>query len=238
MFGSIEFGAIVNELLAALVAFILGLTAKSTYDAFLRRHPARKFWGDFIKSSDIIVSSPPDNYDETSLHTGFSDLKAAAKVAALLSHFTDQQEGIKLIEANYIHGSLSKNIVLIGGPITNSITQRVMDDASIPFSFENHHLINKKKHKEYKPRLDESGKVIEDYAFILKLKNLFDERYGLIILAGCYGYGTYAAAKAVTDFQILRKINNNNFGQEGIIIKTNIVNDVPQRPLIVDMFDY
>jgi len=227
-----------TNLISAMIFFFLGILSKNFLDIVRKKNPVHYFWNEGLKSSiNIIIPSLSKNYDEFSLHTGHSDLKAFAITSSLLSSFHNNADEIKMIEARYVLDRLDENIVLIGGPITNEITGEIMSNFKIPFSFEGHVLIDNYNNKKYEPKLDENGKILEDYAFILKTKNPYNNKNTLIIIAGCYGYGTYSGAKALTDYDILRKIKRNGtFKSIGLIVKSHIINGIPQRPFLIDSF--
>lgn len=160
-----------TNLLSAMIFFFLGFVSKNFLYIVRKKNPVHNFWDKCLKSSiNIIIPSLSKNYDEFSLHTGHSDLKASAVTSSLLSSFHNNREEIKIIEARCVSNRLDENIVLIGGPITNEITREIMSKFEIPFSFEGHVLNDNYNNKKYVPKL-ENDKILEDYAYILKTNN-------------------------------------------------------------------
>lgn len=233
--------SLIINIVAAVSFFVLGIISKTIFNFIRNKNPARNFWGLCVNSANIIVPSLPTNHNEFSLHTGHSDLKASAEIASLLSFFGIKSEKLRMLEVRYALDRLEDNIVLIGGPETNEITREIMQNFRIPFSFSNHILIDTYHNIKYKPKLDEEKNVLEDYAFILKMKNPYNNQKTIIIISGCFGYGTYAGAVAVTDYKILRtiskKIKKSKVKSIGIIVKSHIINKIPQRPFIVEIFE-
>jgi hypothetical protein len=189
---------LIINLISAVVFFILGIISKNVLDIFRKKKPVDNFWNKCLRSStNIVISSLPANYHEFSLYTGYSDLKASARIASLLPSFHKDPERIKMLEARYASDRLRENVILIGGPIGNELTKRVMKDFEIPFSFVDHTLLDKYHNKKYEAKLGEDGDVLEDYALILRIKNPYNSQKNLFLVAGCYGYGTYSGAEAV-----------------------------------------
>lgn len=231
--------SLIINLVAAVIFFILGIISKTIFDIVRKKNPVRNFWGECLTSPvNIIIPSVPEDYDEFSFHTGYSDMKASAKVSSLLSTFSNVSEGVKILEAKYAYDRLDENVVLIGGPITNEIIRRIIQDFDIPFSFTNHTLIDNYHNKKYEPKLGEDKNVLEDYAFILKIMNPFNNKKILVIIVGCWGYGSYSGSVAVTDYESLRIIRRRTKAKSiGIIVRSHIVHKIPQKPSIIEVFE-
>ena len=228
------------NLLSALIFFLLGVVSKSIFDTIRKKNPVRSFWGECLKSSvNIIVPSGPENYDEFSFHTGYSDLTAAAEIKALLTSHHKKPKEIRILEVKHDGNRLKENLVLIGGPVTNEITMRIFQDIAVPFSFMGHTLIDNLNSKEYKPKSDTNGQVLEDYGLVLRNVNPYNKQKEIIIIAGCYGHGTYSGAVAVTDYEILRDINRKvKPKSRGILVKSHVIHEIPQKPDLVEIFGY
>jgi RNA-binding protein YhbY len=57
------------------------------------------------------------------------------------------------------------------------------------------------------------------------------------LVAGCYGYGTYSGAEAITDTEILREIAGRVKAEQiGVIVKSFIIYRIPQKPAIIEAF--
>ncbi len=236
---SVEWTSVSINLISPVISFILGIISRTIFDIVLRKNPIRNFWSGCLASPvNIIVPSVRLDYIAPSHRAGYSSLNAAAKVESLLSLFTNVPENIRVLESKYAAERLEENIVLIGGPITNELTRRMMQDFDFPFSFRKRTLIDRYQNKEYAPKLAKDGSVLEDFALVLKITNPYNDRRSLVIIAGCFGYGTYSASLAVTNPKSLRIINQKVKSRPtGIVVKSYVIQGVPQRPFIIDVFE-
>lgn len=102
----------------------------------------------------------------------------------------------------YLPEDFNKNIILIGGPIHNSVTKKlVFEDAKgIPFNYDGHNLIythsnnNIQKFSATKFENNQHSFVNNDYALILNIKNPKDRTKRLLMISGCHSIGVYGGA--------------------------------------------
>jgi hypothetical protein len=230
------FPNILEDIVVSIVVFLLGFFLKSIYTHIAITRPMRRIWGAFLDSRcTIIVPTRPKSFTEISLHSGFSDMKAASKVEALVSSLSKgAEERVVICEADFASDKLEDDIVLVGGPISNSLTKRLMQDAGLPLTFVNHTLVNTRQKKEYLARFDERNDCVEDYGLVIKARNPYNEKSEFMLIAGCYGYGTYAASRAITNIkiikEILRKVQSKNLA---LVVSTYVVKGTPQKPKVV-----
>jgi len=224
------------EIISNLIGMGFGVAITKIYEYIRFRRPLRKFWRRFLKEGcAIIVPSVPESYSEASLLGGVSDLRAQAEIAGVLGSLNPQKE-IRCLEARFAAPWLSGNLVLIGGPITNSVTRRFIQefkrDGRLLFEFQNHDLCIYvgEERRRWMAEWNSEGDITLDYGLIYRGSNPWDERYEIIILAGCHGFGTYGAAKAVLKPEIVRELT----GHELIaVIKIHVYDDIPQTPVLV-----
>jgi len=223
----------IAALLSGIALFSLLALLRLLYDIITTKKPVLGFWDRCLRSPVSIVV--PTYSDENSLFTSRTISSASAKVESLLCSFHKKPEEIKIFEAIDVH-NMEENVILIGGPISNEITRKIMQFFKVPFYFENHVLncCNRK----YEPKLDENGDILEDYAFILKTKNPYNNKKNFIVIAGCYVYGCISGVIAVTDRGILRNIYRKAKRKSvGVIIKSHVINNIPQKPFLLEVFE-
>ncbi|MEU7810452.1 hypothetical protein AB0B18_28690 [Micromonospora chalcea] len=100
---------------------------------------------------------------------------------------------------------LRRDLVLIGGPDANSVTaamiQRIRPTLSFGFPAWRKHvvtLVDTTTGVAYRPKYDKRGRVTVDYGLLVRAPNpLADDGTEVIILAGCWGHGTAAAAESL-----------------------------------------
>ncbi len=159
-----------------------------------------EFFRDFIVggkfSGSIVVGAP---FEHGPYLTVSRDGHYAVQLAFFLGSFIDLPKKfvIKLDTEVKAEEAFHRNLILIGGPITNVITYEI--NRYLPVKFEwktNWRLIS--KDKVYSNEFDG---VIE------KIKNPKDKKYSIILLAGLHAEGTKAAILGLT--QQPNKILNN-----------------------------
>ncbi len=104
---------------------------------------------------------------------------------------------------------LKDNLILIGSPKINTITERISEELPIYFDVEKNWLI--------KSKLTGNSYDYEDDAVIIKLKNPFDKKKELIVLAGRRSRGLRSAIIAFTQFP--HEIAKGNVENNKIIAK-------------------
>ena len=227
---------VIWEIISNLIGMGFGVAITKIYEYIKFRRPLRKFWRKFLKEGcAVIVPSVPESYSEASLLGGVSDLRAQAEIAGTLSSLNPQKE-IRCLEARFAAPWLSGNLVLIGGPITNSVTRRFIQEfkrnGRLLFDFQNHDLCIYvgEERRRWMAEWNSEGDITLDYGLIYRGSNPYDERYEIIILAGCHGFGTYGAAKAVLKPEIVNELA----GRELIaVIKIHVYEGIPQTPILV-----
>jgi len=94
------------------------------------------------------------------------------------------------------------DLVLIGGPDTNGVTAEMLNqlDGCLSFAFprwssHNVGLFDRLLSTQILPESDAQGEVVIDYGLIVCARNpLANDDAKVVVLAGCWGYGTAAAA--------------------------------------------
>ncbi len=246
-----------NELLSALVSTLVGALitilaywSQKLYQYFKTRN-VRLFWKPFIKKklTIIITEYPISGNDRLSniaktAGTGWLISKGMALSLAHLLDFceskiTKRQDLIVLGDRT---GNLeTPDAIILGSPANNPYSKIMYDD------------LNKMYDIPYRIIWDEDGIPIEissttgekfspavenglgqDYALIIKADNQLVPRKSILIIAGCYMWGTKAAAEAVTEAKILNEVakETKNSSNVAFIIKTRVVNDTSLGPEI------
>lgn len=225
---------------ATATVLFIGIFIKWIREFIFIEKPIRKFWEEMLKTSvSIVIPSLPKYFNERPSYSGYTDQLGAAHILCLLNSFQSKKsERARIIEEKFNKYMDEENIVLIGGPIANESVKNIMKSFEFPFEFKNHVLIDKYKNKSYGKEYEGVESIPEDYAFIFKKQNPYNPQKTLIIIAGCYGYGSYAGALALTDPVILRDIDRRTETKLiGAVIKTRIYHETPQKPSLEDAFD-
>lgn len=86
---------------------------------------------------------------------------------------------------------INRNIVCIGGPCYNGITDRLMKDSELPVYFEGLDLeddetplVNSETGQKFEKLYDEMSRLIKDWGLFARFKNPYDEKSTIIIACG------------------------------------------------------
>ena len=221
------------NIIAAILFFILGFAGSKLWRVIKISRPIAEFWRYFTTTPTvIIVPTIPEKYKEESLEDGMSDLKAGSKIDGVLSKINEK---IFMQEVKFATDKLiNHNIILIGGPITNAITKEVMTKKIISYTFSDHTIQHRQKGLRFIPKSNANGQLLEDYGMIIRVHNYINPNKYILIIAGCYGYGTMIATEAITDPKILRKILRSKISDECVIIvKSKMIDSGYEKPKIV-----
>jgi hypothetical protein len=195
----------------------------------------KKLWKEYIsKETYGIISTSDLILDIDSFSTGMYDILALSEIRNLLSSFPNTS--LYACSCKRYPPYLDQNnIILFGGPISNSLVKKIMVEKNkTSLQFQDHTIINTKNNKRFKPEIREN-KVIKDFGIIIKMKNPFNSNLNLIIVAGCFDYGTFLSGKALTNPESSKKIlkiAGTNYFE--IVVSGDIIEGIPQSPVIED----
>lgn len=247
--GNELFSAIISTLVGSLLT-LLAIWSKKFY-RFLKTRNVRRFWKPFIsnKLTIIITEYPISGEDRLAniAKTAGSGWLISKGMALSLAHLLDFCES-RITKRNEIivcgdrTGKLeTPNMIILGSPANN------------PYSKSMYEHLSKVYDIPYKIVWEEDGTPIEictasgekfspllvdglghDYAIVIKANYQSIPQKSLLIIAGCYMWGTKAGAEAVTEPRILNEVasETGNSSNVAFIVKTRVVNDSPIGPEI------
>lgn len=239
-----------NELLSAIVSTLVGafLTIlaywlRKAYQFFITRN-VRLFWKPFIneKLTIIITEYPILGNDILSniAKTAGAGWLISKGMALSLAHLLDFCEG-KITKRKDITvcgdrtGSLdTDDMIILGSPANNPYSRSMYEHLSTMYNIPYKIIweedgtpieITASTGEKFSPSIE--GGIGNDYALIIKADYQAVPQKSLLIIAGCYMWGTKAAAEAVTDPRILNEVakETKNSANVAFIIKTRVVND-------------
>jgi len=164
-------------------------------------HFLEPFIEDGKLNAEIIVGSPdPHGPDKARSRDGYYGIDFALFLGTFLNYIPDLK--VKL-DTETTSDDLKNNLILIGGPIVNSVTEKI--NLKLPIRFqkeENWKIYSTISKKSYLS--DESG-------IIVKIKNPFNHKKYILLIAGKRYAGTRAVIIAfLKHFQELSKGNKFN----------------------------
>lgn len=203
------------------------------------------FWKPFFQTRTTIVIGTyyTERFRawEASTLMGTGDALALGKIMGTLNNI-----GIKNIDVvptyNFTGDRYQDNLILIGGPDANKLTRETYDKLNTKLRFGNPDrneiaLFDTSKGETYVPKYNSNSQVVGDYGFAFKTQNPYNQETNAIILAGCFGFGTCAAAQIFESEKLLEKIEGfeNEHGFE-VLVYSDIINDWTQKPKIISSY--
>jgi hypothetical protein len=183
-------------------------TAKPRSAADVRR--ARRFWKPFQDGALQVVIGKFSELEAWE-HSGVIGLGDAIGMSELRAYFAEVGlEDFRVSYADRMSGSdLRTSLVLLGGPDANSVANDALqrlnlgldlgDPAAHRVSFRDRVVGT-----DYVPkRATGSGQLQVDYGAIVRTMSPFDRTKHVLIVAGSFGYGTWAAIRYLTDRDFL-----------------------------------
>ena len=236
---------------------LLGITTEQTLSISSPEEPTfdkappsvKKFWGPFAQAESLIVLGrfleehrrlPPVlaarlHYSpvfESSGLIGFGDSMACAELRVTLERFGVGNFPVGW--ADLIHGdSLSKNLILLGGPDANAISQdflmRIKPTLRCGIDVAGEIVVHDTiSQKTYAPRpIKEHNRTGTDYGIIIRASNPFNHEKQILYVAGCFGYGTWAGVR----FLLSDEFQKEKLFAKGkpfeCLVETEVVRDAP-----------
>lgn len=128
--------------------------------------------------------------------------------------------------------ALKRNLLLVAGPIPNDITREVLHRVDTRYTFRGNDIINKMDPNFSQKAEIENDIVVRDYGIITRCKNPFHGNRNVIIVSGCYGWGTWGALKALLDPQNLRFLSTKKAPYFQILVSVGVFRKLPQETIL------
>jgi len=195
------------NLAAAVIFFVCGLFAQRFISVF-RRRVLRSFWAPLTRGTVRIAigSFVEDEYyrRERAGFAGLGDIEAFVRLKSQL-HLAGVRDYDLLPSHQVSAEQLRENLILIGGPHSNSVSDLIMRKMPCTFKFGPSDGPAGKDAKLYDSRqesftdclTDGSGKLVSDQGLIIRCPNPFVQGKQVLILAGSWGFGTSAATQVI-----------------------------------------
>ena len=166
-------------------------------------------WQHFLhdQSEPVILLPSPHGVYKNGI--SYSDACAMGEIYAKLQ----KVKNFDVRHPELLGDSISKNLILIGGQKVNSITKAFQSskEAGLNFYLEDGVIYDEDKEALVTPEYSKGKKrsldnLTVDYGLIIYTDNPFGQPAKVLHLAGIKGFGTLAAAIAVTDKMYIRMI--------------------------------
>lgn len=207
--------------------------------AQLRR--AQQFWAPFMAGElNVLVGQHMEFAYEPSGFIGTGDTSA---VVELQRHFNSL--GLRTMNVVYpdrVTGDmLRSDLILLGGPDANSISREATQKINSTFQFgdpDSHviALFDSTSRRVFKPSRDvNKERIYTDYAIIFMCANPFAKDKRLLLIAGSFGYGTWAGARFIASQQFIERVLAQGDMSVECLIETDVVQNSPQDIRVLDM---
>lgn len=188
-----------------------------------------KFWGDMFDGNLSIITASEEREPEIKSQVfDFLALSDAEKEFDRM--YPDKYR--RYTCTTLLPDTLNKNLLLVGGLIPNDITKEVFHRTDLRYTFQGNDIIDKIDPNFSQKAEIENGIVVRDYGIITKCKNPFCGNRNVIIVAGCYGWGTWGALEALLDSQNLRFLSGKKAPYFQILVSVGVFRKLPQEAIL------
>jgi len=224
----------VINLAAGLTGFVVAL-AWDHIRKWRRLRSVRQFWRPFIGGSPMVVIGRFKEFSKFEA-SGLVGIGDAAALTELLGHLRSLGiDSPRWDFADRLHGdALRSDLILLGGPDANTITRECVSrfPTSIRFGNPDRYQISIQdtvSRRSYSPQYDErTGEVSLDYGLMFSSPNPFDASKRLLIIAGSFGYGTWAGCRLAIKPEKLGDQSETLGADFECLFQTDIVYSTPQ----------
>lgn len=212
------------NLAAALICFFCGIG----YSRFRRwreyQRPGTRVWRiDRGESVSIVTADGPDpDPTEYTITVYPSEYAAAMEIAHYLGgELGCTVERICTSSEFPMDRAIEGNLVLIGGPVHNQLTQRFLDRLSVPFHFEDYTLVDERTGQRFDATI-EDGAITSDVALVVLAPNPFNRKNRVALIAGCRTYGCIAGARQLI-LPSVAKVAENVEESSFLVVRSEVV---------------
>ena len=156
---------------------------------------------DFVENGELnakIIVGSPDYHGPKRQRA--RDLYHAIDFSLFVGSYLNTIEPKTYLDTEIRKGDLKDNLICIGGPVSNLITEKFVDN--LPITFKGRDIYSKKTKKQY---------AEPHQGFVSKTENPFDKTKKVLVIAGKSAQGTKAAI-----IGLIKNPNKENFVVEGI----------------------
>lgn len=193
-----------------------------------------RFWDPVLRGGLVIVT--PAEEQEANIKSQVFDFQGLDELKSQVINKYYKGNYKQTTCDNISQEWLRRNLLLIAGPIPNTITRHILDQTneSIRYYFDDHNVVDKKNpERTIQADLGAQGYPPVDYGIITKLRNPFNREKWVVIASGMFGWGTYAALVALSRKSILDVMRQHSANQGfQIIVKTRVYNRIPEEPIL------
>jgi hypothetical protein len=186
------------NLLAALIAFVVGWMSRALYKYSRAVRPAARVWhagngGDY---SIVVADGPLSETQHPTIHP--AEFAAATELSGYLAQTL--RISVSRVRASVdfpLDEALEGNLILIGGPLYNRVHRLMLERLELPYEFRDRVLVRISDGRTFAPVSSADGVAAVDYGLVVITANPYNPSSRLILLAGCRTFGCLGAARAI-----------------------------------------
>jgi len=197
---------------------------------------ADRFWRSFSEGPvRIVIGRFLDEFkqfEQTGL-LGVGDAIAMSELTSFLESVGVREHAVHY--ADLLDGSLlGSNLIVLGGPDANLLTRDIMSRIESSLRPGDHEIydvsLNDTKAKKiFVPRSGSDGNLLNDYAIVAKNRNPYNASKQILVIFGCFGYGTWAGVRFVTSEEGLGALAALPSRTMECLVEADIVRQSPQN---------
>jgi hypothetical protein len=217
----------VQSLAIEMTGFFLGVIFTVLFNwgrgAVIDRRPARRLLRlDLSRPIWIVIASGRDRDQVELTELVFpAEAKAAAEIEAFIKSL-DATAKVRIAVSGAIPPeALRDNLIVIGGPINNSVARRLGEICNIPYRFDGWELIGTSGQR-FVPTIG-SDRIERDYAMTVLAPNPFSTGGGLVWIAGCRTFGCLGGARLLLRGDVRRTLTATEGAWPVAIVSTCLV---------------
>jgi hypothetical protein len=134
----------------------------------------------------------------------------------------------------------SRDLILVGGPDANSLTRDILRRLSLGLT-----LGDPTEHEVsfystvtrtlFAPERNAAGQIAVDFGVILRVPNPFAPGRRVLMLFGCFGFGTWAAGRCAGSESFLAEPLVAAGADLECVVRTDVIRDVPQPAVVSEL---
>lgn len=217
-------GSVISGIVASLILIAAGWFFRKTFVDSWRNRYFRTIWKQYLQNSqaNVVISTRQGPKYSSTPRVSLAEVQAFQRLERVSANL-----GMNFIlqDSTCSLRSLSENnIVLLGGPKANAVTESIWDEVSerVPYtiSLEPQKIISSNIH--YEPVVTD-GAVEVDYSLVVKVRRT-SGKY-VFLFAGCHGYGTAGSTQLVSDPELARELANRVGDRDFVAIVKSSIKD-------------
>lgn len=235
-------GDLAINLLAALIAFVVGWVSRVLYKYVRDVRPAARLWrtGDSSDFSIVVADGPPSatSPDRPTIHP--AEFAAATQLSGYLAKsLRINVTQVRVAKSFPVSEGIESNLIVIGGPIHNRVHRLMLERLALPYEFRGRSLVRLEDGVAFEPVSSADGLAKIDYGFIVITANPFNSNARLVLLAGCRTFGCLGATRAIIEPTVNRIAPLVRAGRSYcVVVKMDVIDDYVGRVEVIEQMSF